>query len=749
MSSCFNCISYEFRYKEIQTVGSGNCDLLLVGDYPRDVDNISGYPYTGSEYQFLWKLLSQLGVSYYVTYLMKCIPVDPRTRRYLKPDWDMYGTCYETRFVKEVEELKPKVIVFLGQTALEMHLREESKIAAYRGTPKVVTIGSHQTSIMATYSPSYIARNDVNEINVKQFYQDIVSASRYANDSINEVKTITISVDQLEKIVDIWLSNSDIEYVAYDTETNGLDPLVKGAKITSFSLAVDEKVGYNIFLYHPELEISDETRERIRVAAERLLTTKKVVSHHAKHEHRYTKVIFRFTPNIVEDTMYMSFILYLADPTISHGLKYLAGRFAGMPPWEEYIERYVDLFKVLNRNKTIDDKKIESWISDYSDIDLLPEDIERFYTIIKDPDYYIKQAESADTDIYMWMVPVRVMERYAGYDAVAPLKLMKVFKPPIDSDEGLAKAYRMMIKGAETFANVELHGVRVNDIDMWTKIYAQKLDQGLADLRSYPEVLKYEVTSGEEYNPNSTKQSAEIFYKLFRFPVKGTTGKGNPSLAETVLIDLIKHYQDKEDEESKRRTSFLLSFREYKKLGKIMSSYLIGLRRFIRVNDAFDGHTCEYLPPKVEGEKYLVMHPGYLLHGTDCVIAGTKVLTEFGELPIEYLASHRLEGVGFSPVKNIKVFDGDEYRYPMYFYFGGYREVLTVRAGHNYEITCTPEHPLYVEYRGWVQSKDLKKGDILRVYTSDSQYSSEQVVSVEHAGFQEVYDLTMDPKEEK
>lgn len=743
--ACFNCPSHQFRYKEVATVGKGDCELLLVGDYPRDVDNISGYPFTGSEYQFLWDLLAQIGVSYYVTYLMKCVPVDPVTKRYTRPTWDIYGTCYETRFIQEVEHLKPKLVLFLGQNALEMFLREPSKIAPYRGFPKSVTIGNHETRMLATYSPTFILRSDTKDINVKQFHEDIVSACRYAQGTADDIQTITVNVDQLERLIDIWVEDSNIEYVAYDTESNGLDPLVPGSKITSLSVAVDEYVGYNIFLYHPELDISDDTRTRIRDAVEVLLTSKKVVAHHAKHEHRFTKVVFGFTPNIVEDTMYMSFILYLADPTISHGLKYLSGRFAGMPPWEEYTSRYLDLFKTLRRNKTIDDDKIIKWLEEYSDIDLESEDIMRFYSIIHDPDYPIKQQDSEDTDIYMWMIPVRVLEKYAGYDAVAPLRLMKVFKPQINSDEGLVRAYNLMVKGAETFANVELHGVRINDIDLWTNIYDEKLSESLDDLRQYPEVRKFEQDNGEIYNPNSTKHSTEVFYKNFKFPVLGTTGKGNPSLAEPTLLDLIKHYQGKEGAENNRRENFLITFREYKKLGKIMSSYLVGLRRYIRPNDAFDGHTCEYLPTKRAGEEYLMMHPGYSLHGTDCVVAGTQISTEYGKISIELLAECDTPERGFYPIKHVRVFDGEEFRYPLYFYYGGLRDTLKIKAGHHHEITCTPEHPLWVEYQGWVQAQDLKVGDPLRVYMEDHQgYSLEQVRSIEYAGIQEVYDITMD-----
>ena len=75
-------------------------------------------------------------------------------------------------------------------------------------------------------------------------------------------KSMTINADQLERIVDIWMNEPTIEYIGFDPESNGLDPLIPGAKITSFSICADKKIGFNIFLYHPELDISDEERQR-------------------------------------------------------------------------------------------------------------------------------------------------------------------------------------------------------------------------------------------------------------------------------------------------------------------------------------------------------------------------------------------------------------------------------------------------------------------------------------------------------
>lgn len=622
---CVACNLSECSYQQINTSGnSEDCELLIVSDYPRADDDITGYPLSGAQYGFLWDLLNQVGVKYQVTDLIRCIPIDKYSRRYRKPELLEYTTCLKEKFESDVERLKPKCILALGQAALDVlvfngyitdvEAKTNNAIKEFRESSHEFYTRGVNAKFLATYHPSYISSTD-NEQVYTRFIEDVVYACRHAmkHRSDGVYKSITINVSQLERIVDIWCNDHNIEYVGFDTESNGLNPLIKGSKITSFSLCVDGKTGYNIFLYHPELpDITDDDRSRIAVAARKLLTTKKIVAHHAKHEHRFAKVFWGFTPNIIDDTMYMSYILFLAYPGIKHGLKFLAGRFLAMPPWEEYMDDYKEIFSALKRRKYLSDDKVDELVQKYKrHLGVTPEDIHRFWDIIKDPNYYIKQEESDDSDVLMWMVPMHVMNDYAGMDAIATLKLRGVFKPLIEADPGLTRAYSMMVKGAEAFANIELKGLRVVDIDRWTKIYQDKMDQNLQILRNFREVQDFERDNGIEYNPSSSKQNIEVFYERFKFPVKGTTGKGDPSTSETVLIDLIKEYREKEGEE--RKLGFLSTFREYKKLGKLMSAYLIGLRKFIHDNDAFDGRKCEYVKVP-DGEKDMHIHPGYLLH---------------------------------------------------------------------------------------------------------------------------------------
>ena len=621
---CQSCKFSECAYQQVNTVGDlEECELLIVGDYPRQEDDVTGYPFSGSDYDFLWQLLNQVSVKYCCTYLMRCIPIDKNTRRYYKPEYTEYDVCYYMRFIKDVERLKPKCILALGQSALDiivhhseqiLNVTKSVSISDYRERAHDIIVGTWKTKLIGTYSALYALKAE-NDQFYNRFIGDVVYACRHAMIDRKVYRSKTISPQQFSRIVDIWCNDERVQYIGYDTESNGLNPWVEGSKITSFSVSADGVIGYNIFLYHPELDITDQDREMIISSAKKLLTTKKIVSHHAKHEHRFCKVCWGFTPNITEDTMYMAYILYMGYPGMSYGLKYLSGRFVQLPPWEETMDGYVSLFKAMKRVKSIDDARIDKWQLEFNYVDFTDEEAYKWFNILRDPDYYIRQAESASSDPFMWMVPTRVMEKYAGMDAIAPLQLMRVLKPIINKDKGLLNAYNLLVEAAEVFANIELKGLRLQDRNTWIDIYQDHLKTSLDKLRKYPEVKELEEDLGTEFNPGSSQQVQKLLFEYFHFPVKATTAKGAPSTGEPVIVQLIEEFQRLDDEESKRRTEFLLTYREYKKLGKMLSAYFQGLSRFAHMNDSFDGHECKFLPVPI-GENDEMIHPGYMLHGT-------------------------------------------------------------------------------------------------------------------------------------
>lgn len=733
----------------------GNCtpddwELLIIGDYCRQEDDINGYPFSNSQYKFFHDLLNQVGVKYLMTTLVRCIPVDLALRKYRKPFTEEYDLCFKENLRPYLEKNPPKAILMVGQDTVD-YLAPGYKVADLRERAYRIPISGKVVPMLATYHPyaAYKGLQDGKEIVYNRFVEDVVYACRQSFVDRKDYITKTITPQQFSRVVDIWCNDPSIEYVSYDTESNTLDPHLDGAKITSFSVAVDSDIGYNIMMYHPEMpEITDEDRQVAISAAKKLLTTKKVIVQHAKHEHRMAKMLWGFTPNIVDDTMYMVAVLYQDYPGMLHGLKFLSGRFAQMPPWEEYTHLYSNLFKKINQIKNMDAGWIEKLKEDYSYLELTDEELERFRSIIKDPNYYIKQEDSANSDVFYWLIPKRHLEVYAGMDAIAPLEIMKVLKPKINADPGFTRVYNMLIGSAEAFADMELKGLRVVDLEYWTDRYKEEVQSALDIVRSYPEVKRFEKAKGEPFNPNSTDHNAEVFFNYMGFPVQGRTAKGKPSMSEDNLKALVKIYTDKETrtDDDERRLKFLMSFRRYKKLNKVLSTYFIGLRRFMQVNTAYDGVECKPLEVPT-GKEFLCIYPQYKLDTVACVTGDTLVMTkEYGEIPIVMLAPTALEKGFYKLDYPVTVFDGDTWREPIAFYNGGRRFLNHIKTADGKEIYCTDEHQLYTDH-GWVRSDNLKLSDRLRSYTGTEWVYSEVVLNEYHSVEDVVYDLSMDPVE--
>lgn len=751
MNKCSGCKLCETTMNQVEY--AGNCtpddwELLIISDYSHKEDDIVGKALANPQYKFMYDLLDQVGVKYLTIPLVKCVPVDVSSRRYRKPTAEEYDYCFKLNTYRDIQRNPPKAILMIGQEVVD-YLVPGKKIADLRESAYRVNIGGKIVPMLATYHP-YAAYKDLNEggdMIYDRFTEDVVYACRHAFVGRREYPTKTITPDQFRRIVDIWCNDPTIEYVSYDTESNTLDPHLKGAKITSFSVAVDNSIGYNIILYHPDLpDITDSDRSMIIQSARKLLTTKKVIVHHAKHEHRMAKMCWGFTPNIVDDTMYMVATLFMDYPGMGHGLKFLSGRFAQMPPWEEYTHLFSKLFKKIGQIKNFDDSWVERLKEDYSYLNLTTEDIFKFRDIIKDPDYYIKQEDSANSDVFYWLIPLRHLEKYAGMDAIAPLEISKVLKPMIDRDEGFSRVYKMLIEAAEVFANIELKGLRVVDLEYWTERYNEEVKKSLDIVRGYKEVIQYELDTGEQYNPNSAQQNAEVFFNRMMFPVQGLTAKGLPSMSEDNLKALVAIYNSKEEksEDDEYRLNFLMNFRRYKKLNKVLSTYFEGLRRFMQVNAAFDGVECKRLPVP-EGAEELHIFPQYKLDTVACVTGDTLVLTkEYGEIPIIMLQDELVSDKNFGRVKQVTVFDGDTWRSPIAFYNGGMRWVNEITTEDGGLIRCTDEHPLYTEL-GWIRSEDIVEGMKLRRYTSDTEYYLSEVTSNKiHCSEENVYDLSMD-----
>lgn len=127
--------------------------LMLVGEGPGQVEDEYGVPLVGPSGQLLDKALKSVGITrdcIYTTNVVKCRPRGNRT-----PTVQEGMDCANRWLVKEIELVKPDVIVALGSVALKYFKDENARITKERGNWFTSRDG---VACIATYHPAYLLR---------------------------------------------------------------------------------------------------------------------------------------------------------------------------------------------------------------------------------------------------------------------------------------------------------------------------------------------------------------------------------------------------------------------------------------------------------------------------------------------------------------------------------------------------------------------------------------------------------------
>ena len=152
VAACRQCRLCEARKQAVLGVGDIHADWLFVGEGPGAEEDQRGEPFVGQAGKLLDSMLAAIGLkrgeNVYIANAVKCRPPENRT-----PTPEETAAC-KPYLERQIELIKPKLIVALGRPAAQTLLQAEVKIAAargklhdYRGIPLIVT-----------YHPAYLLR---------------------------------------------------------------------------------------------------------------------------------------------------------------------------------------------------------------------------------------------------------------------------------------------------------------------------------------------------------------------------------------------------------------------------------------------------------------------------------------------------------------------------------------------------------------------------------------------------------------
>lgn len=157
--SCKGCTLAKTRHNVVFSDGNPDtAKLVLIGEAPGEMEDMSGKPFVGRAGQLLNDFLEEAGISreddLYIINTVKCRPPENRV-----PTDEEKSAC-EKFLHAQIDIMKPEAIVFCGATALKSFWSDPKvQISKIRGNWFNVTINNKEYRAMAIFHPSYLLRN--------------------------------------------------------------------------------------------------------------------------------------------------------------------------------------------------------------------------------------------------------------------------------------------------------------------------------------------------------------------------------------------------------------------------------------------------------------------------------------------------------------------------------------------------------------------------------------------------------------
>lgn len=157
---CQACDLYKRATQAVFGEGPTPAPMMLVGEQPGDREDVVGRPFVGPAGRLLDECLEEAEIprdQVYVTNAVKHFKWEPRGKRRLhsKPNAFEIHAC-RGWLEKEIELVRPEVIVCLGATAAQVFLGRAFRLTKSRG---VLMDGAPWTErILATFHPSALLR---------------------------------------------------------------------------------------------------------------------------------------------------------------------------------------------------------------------------------------------------------------------------------------------------------------------------------------------------------------------------------------------------------------------------------------------------------------------------------------------------------------------------------------------------------------------------------------------------------------
>lgn len=181
IGGCLACPLGPGRLHLVFGEGNPDADLMFIGEGPGRDEDLQGRPFVGRAGELLDKMIGAIGLKradVYIGNIVKCRPPDNRT-----PTPQEAGTCLPYLH-RQIELIRPKVIVTLGATPLRELLGVTTGITRVRGRWHRLARGGTPEGgipVMPTFHPAYVLRQYTQEVR-KAVWEDLKAAKKWVDE---------------------------------------------------------------------------------------------------------------------------------------------------------------------------------------------------------------------------------------------------------------------------------------------------------------------------------------------------------------------------------------------------------------------------------------------------------------------------------------------------------------------------------------------------------------------------------------
>lgn len=313
---------------------------MIIGEAPGNREDNIQIPFSGKSGLFLRKTLKEIGIdprTVYITNTVSCRPPSNRT-----PSTKEAKICSSLYLVKQIELVKPRAILCLGNVAVKFALGRKSAVTKMEGTTFTYKSHNHlqqnkQTGLfdggrnhiakcIPSRHPSAVIR--LEEIDpksyafaVQQFKENLLLFRKILL-GLDEKDTIEFEKNGHRFLLDLYEDHQMDNRPPYtDIESNGLNPFRNDSKIhcIGFSSQCERLASFPL-----DRSYDEEMRH--------LLGTRAIMAHRGTFEGIWLRHKYGITPRIYHDTKVGAHLINENEPT---GLKYQCVRYLNVDPWNE------------------------------------------------------------------------------------------------------------------------------------------------------------------------------------------------------------------------------------------------------------------------------------------------------------------------------------------------------------------------------------------------------------------------------